>query len=207
MNISTMSISQWTRLLVEDNLTMYTNDDNSREFIPCKAENNSPLTDWDQTWHLARMKGLGSSNTAFLWKLLHLLLPTKENIHRKDPNTSPICNLCKENVIEDMNHCFFTCNFNDGAGLALINVLRVFLPFITMSKVLRLEYDVGDDLEFPCVWLSSAILLAIWDKRTSVTKIKTYEIRAEIEGKISLLRRTRYSNQADRLSLLCDNFK
>merc|ERR1712055_207246 len=53
LNISTMTISQWTRLLVEDNLTMHTNEDQSREYIPFKAENASPNTDWVQSWHLA----------------------------------------------------------------------------------------------------------------------------------------------------------
>jgi hypothetical protein len=52
-----MSVSQWSRLLVEDNLTMFTLADHTMEFIPCKAELASPSTDWQFTWYLARLKG------------------------------------------------------------------------------------------------------------------------------------------------------
>ena len=44
LNVITMTISQWTRLLVEDNLTMYTLADHTMEYIPCKAELASPTT-------------------------------------------------------------------------------------------------------------------------------------------------------------------
>ena len=44
-----MTFSQWTRLLVEDNLTLFTLADHTMEYIPCKAELASPNTDWDLT--------------------------------------------------------------------------------------------------------------------------------------------------------------
>ena len=82
LNVTTMSISQWSQLLIEDSLTMFTLDDNTRGFIPCKAELASPTTDWQYTWYLARLKGLGPDHTSFVGKLLHLLLPVKERLHR-----------------------------------------------------------------------------------------------------------------------------
>ena len=175
-----MTISLWTRLLVEDNLTMYTLADHTMEYIPCKAELASPTTDWDLTWQLVRLKGLGPDHSSFLWKLVHLLLPIKERIHRLSPTTSPLC--------------------------TLVAVLRDHMPTINMEKIMRLEFtDLEEDMEYPAVWFTAAFLLAIWERRQSGTRIRCYEIRAEIEGKISLLRETRFSEQVEKLKMLCRN--
>ena len=48
----------------------------------CKAELRSPGTDWELSWSLSRLKGLGSEATSFLWKLLHCILPAEERLSR-----------------------------------------------------------------------------------------------------------------------------
>ena len=58
LNILTMSISQWTRLLTEDGLTM--EGENVKRYIPCRSELSSPTTDWESSWKLSRHPGLGS---------------------------------------------------------------------------------------------------------------------------------------------------
>ena len=127
-----MSIKQWSQLLVEDNVTMATLPDNTMEYIPCKAELVNPSTDWKSSWHLARLRGLGPDHTTFLWKLLHLLLPVKERLHRISINTPPYCQLCNQNEIETMSHTFITCTFTMGAGQALVDALRNTMPNINM---------------------------------------------------------------------------
>ena len=157
-----MSIKQWCQLLVEDNLTMVTLPDNTMEYLPCKAELANPTTDWKQSWRLARLKGLGPDHTAFLWKLLHLLLPVKERVHRISPNTLPSCQLCNQNQNENMSHAFLTCTFNMGAGQALVEILKDPMPNITMDKILRLEFqDIEEEMEFTLVWFTAAFLFAI----------------------------------------------
>ena len=174
------------------------------EYLPCKAELANLSTDWQQSWRLARLKGLGPEHTTFLWKLLHLLLPLKERVHRISPNTPPSCQLCNQNQNENMSHAFLTCTFNMGAGQTLVEILRNPMPNITMDKILRLEFqEIEEEMEFPLVWFTAAFLLAIWEKRSKSTRIRTYEIRAEIEGKISLLRETRFNDHVANLELLC----
>ena len=203
-----MTISQWTRLLVEDNLTMYTLPDHTMEFIPCKAELASPTTDRDTTWQLVRLQGLGPEHTSFLWKLVHLLLPIKERIHRLSPTTSPLCTMCNDNMIESLHQTFNSYSHNNGAGPALVAVLRNYMPTINMEKIMRLEFnDLEEDMEFPTVWFTAAFLLAIWEHRQSGTRIRCYEIRAEIEGKISLLRETRFPDHVKKLKLLRRNIE
>ena len=206
LNVTTMSISQWSRLLVEDNLTMFTLADHTMEFIPCKAELASPSTDWQHTWHLARLKGLGPDNTSFLWKLLHQLLPVKERLHRLSPITPPYCTLCDQlMLVEDIKHIFYDCTHNVGAGLTLVVVLKDIMPDITIEKILRLEFtELEEDLEYPAVWFTAAFLLAIWEKRTKGLKIRKYEIRAEIESKVSLLRETRFKDYVAEIQILCE---
>ena len=67
--------------------------------------------------------------------------------------------------------------------------------------------DLSEEMEFPVVWFSAAFLLAIWERRTSNKRIRTYEIRAEIEGKISLLRETRYYENVEKLKLLVEGIQ
>jgi hypothetical protein len=201
-----MTTSQWSAFLVEENVTMTTLPDSTREFIQCKAELAQPSNDWQQTWYLARLKGLGPEHTSFLWKLVHLLLPVKQRIHRLSPVTSPTCTLCNINMEEDMNHAFLTCDFNHGAGEQLIQVLSQHLPHISMEKILRLDFgELSEEMELPIVWFTAAFLLAMWERRSGQKRIRCYDIRAEIEGKISLLRETSFNQNIPKLKILCDS--
>ena len=73
-DVTTMSSRQWYLQLLEDNVTMV--NQISRMYTPSRAELLSPNMDWENTWRLARLKGLTSEQTSFLWRLLHQLLPT-----------------------------------------------------------------------------------------------------------------------------------
>ena len=85
-----------------------------------------------------------------------------------------------------------------------VTVLTNLMPTITMKEILQLEFiDLESDMEYSAVWLTAAFLLAIWERRSSGTRIRCYEIRAEIEGKISLLRKTRFSENVEKLQMLC----
>ena len=203
LNIATMSSSQWYRVLLEDNVTMSTMTDSTRVYNPCKAELANPTMDWQLTWHLVRLKGLGPKHSSFLWKLVHLLLPIRERLHRLSATTTPTCTLCNQNSTEDLLHTFDDCTFNQGAGLNLIMVLKEHSPAITMDQVLQLEFSgLEEDMEFPVVWFTAAFLLAVWERRLASTRVKMYEIRAEIEAKISLLRETSHKNSLQEIKTI-----
>ena len=53
-------------------------------------------------------------------------------------------------------------------------------------------------------WVHCCFLLAIWERRSANQRIRCYEIRAEIEGKIALLRETSFKEHVPNLKLLCD---
>ena len=93
LNITTMSEKQWYRLYLEDFCTMETLGDGEGQghFIPTRIEENSPTTDWENSWRLIRLKGLGAEHTSFLFKLMHRLLVTRERQHRTNSASSPNC--------------------------------------------------------------------------------------------------------------------
>ena len=206
LNITTMTTSEWTKVLVEEHVTMTTQPDNTKTFTPCRAELAHPGNNWALTWQYARLKGLGPEHTSFLWKLIHQLLPVKARLHRISPTTSPLCTLCTDNAEEDMDHAFNSCSFNQGAGVTLTRVIREELPETNSEEILRLGFpEMDEDVSFAVVWFTAAYLLAVWNGRLSNTSIRKYQIRSEIESKVSLLRETSFSSHIQMLKLLCEN--
>ena len=200
LNVATMSSSQWYTLLLEDNITMeHLPNSNLRQFIPSRAEVDSPATDWEKTWHLARLKGLGPEMSSFLWKLLHKLLPTQDRVSRILRNKTPICTLCQDQVIEDIHHAFFTCSFSRQTSSLLLNCLSDQLPEISPSQILTLNFNVNQDEELPLVWFTGHFLKSIWEARTHKKQPQPFSTRADLEARANILRETRYSEAADQI--------
>ena len=59
LNVTTMTTAQWYRVLLEKEVTMVEGNDSNMEYIICRAELASPVTDWEASWRRARTKGLG----------------------------------------------------------------------------------------------------------------------------------------------------
>jgi hypothetical protein len=196
-NIATMSSSQWYTHLLEKLLTMPSLDEiSTRKYIACRTELANSDNDWEKTWKLARLKGLGPDITTFLWRLLHRLLPTQERVSRivRNQNTSSHCQLCQEEIVEDLQHAFFLCSFNANAGNQLLGCLTNIMPRITSSQILLLNLDIEEADEFPVVWLIGHFLFNIWSSRLAKKRIRLYMIRADLEARASLLSETRFKN-------------
>ena len=201
LNIATMTSRQWYHLLLEDNMTMVSASvDGPRLFAPCKAEKMNQDTEWEKTWRLARMKGLDSNQTSFLWKLLHALLPTLNRVNRISPNTSPICQHCNTDTIEDIPHALFHCSFNSIVSQYLLNILSRHQPDLSFDDILCLNFKVEDDHELPFVWITSTLLSSIWSLRKDKKKCDLIKARADLEAKVSLLRKTKFKQATDKIS-------
>ena len=95
-----------------------------------------------------------------------------------------------------MLHFFFNCNFNHDVSKKLLHIIKNFIPDITEQTLLRLELaELPAELEFPLTFLTSSILMMIWDKRTSKSRICLYKISATLEAKCNLQRKTRLKEQ------------
>ena len=200
LNISVMTIKQWYSVLMEDRLLMSPATENTPQLLlPVRAEALTPTNDWTNSWRLARIKGVDSVLSAFLFKLLHRLLPTKDRVSRLRGEEG-ICYLCNEEI-EDLSHAFFTCSHSRVAGLALLGWVQVLCPNLLPEDALVLQ--LGEDLpevdELAVVYTIAAGLMHIWEARVLKKQITPFLVRAELEAKISLLRHTRYSEAGYRM--------
>jgi hypothetical protein len=120
LNVCTMSTAQWYRVLVEMNITMVEATGNMMQYKKTRTELASPATDWECSWRGARLKGLGSEATSFLWKLLHFLLPTEDRLSRILPNTPSNCKYCPHPTTADTPHCSVSAPGRLGHGCSLL---------------------------------------------------------------------------------------
>ena len=207
LNVSKMTEKQWYRVLLEDNCTMEVDDNGQSNNTLCRVERASQLTDWERSWRLARLPGLGPENVSFLFKMMHDVLPTQERIARTKPRASPSCPLpgCG-GAVENRAHALVLCEGNNGVGQRVLRCLASYMPDVEVEAALRLEFVVEEDVELPLVWMLATVFLAIWKLRKEQSRVELYEVRATLEAKINLLRETRYSLSATVLDQFVDNF-
>ena len=204
LNIATMTTSQWYRVILEDEVTMYEPEDSPREYNLTKAELASPNTDWVTSWARARLRGLGTEGTSFLWKMLHQLLPTEERLARCKLNTTANCKLCPLPVTADQTHCLLDCVSTKEMGDWLLSLIRLHDQNVTPEGLLRLEFQCDDSMEMPLVWITAQTLLQLWGVRAKGKKVDKYATRATLENKITLLRETRYQNEYEAIKDMFD---
>ena len=113
------------------------------------------------------------------------------------------CSMLSSNVAcsNSMRHALIQCSYNSGAGQNLLRVVQTFIPAMSASSLLRLELSgLEDGTEYSLATLISALLLSIWDKRQTRTRITLFDTRATLEARCLLFRKTRFSNHAAILS-------
>ena len=145
MNVRVMTIKQWYRLLLErEVLTGPETEDGPPSPLPLRCESFHPESNWSVAWSLVRTPGLPSPTSSFLFKLLHLLLPTQERIRRLRLDREEVGGLCllygAEN--EDLDHLFFSCPHTAVAGLLTLGWAQTVVPDLTPLQALRL--DIGE---------------------------------------------------------------
>ena len=91
------------------------------------------------------------------------------------------------------------CRANKNVGNALVNTLRLNDVDLTGDALLRLELVVAEEEELPLVWFMAATLLSIWEQRQQSLKVEPYLVRAQLEAKVNLLRKSRYASFASTL--------
>ena len=106
------------------------------QLIPVRCELISPDTDWTSAWRLVRTRGLSSTLSSFLFKLLHLLLPIQARAQRLGADRYQAggrCLQCGEEN-EDLQHCFFSCPANQLAGLATLGWAQTLAPGLSQAN-------------------------------------------------------------------------
>ena len=86
-------------------------------------------------------------------------------------------------------------------GLALLGYVQAAVPGLSPEAALRLELGdiLCDEDQLAIVCLLSTGLKYIWEARINKKLISFYNIGAEIEASVTILRQTRHSRAEDRI--------
>ena len=208
LKISKLSIGDWYKVLLENNITMITKENGTRAMKPCRVELNNPSVDWEVSWRLAVLPGLSSEDQTFLWRMLHNLLPTQERLHKMKIQSapSPICILCDKPEPDQLHHALVTCQENKEVADWLFQHLNQHVPSLNPQQLVVLDLgSLHESLELPIVWLTAQVLSYIWKSRKEKKKPKLYKTRAMLEAGVSILRKTRFQDECDLLETILSN--
>ena len=204
VGVLSFSSGQWYRMLVEKYITH--NDCNGTStLIPCKSEIEFPGPDWMNIWAATCISGLTSNMMSFLWRMVHNLLPCPSRLFRLNmPGiSSSVCGLCNLQAEGHLVHCLFECPYNNEVGQYIIHVLSNKLPGVTPRKVVHLDIDtVGDNL--PIIFFVAAILSEIWRCRMEKKPCRLHLVKADLEAKVNILRKSRHLAAAETLMEMFD---
>ena len=151
-----------------------------------------------------------SNIASFNFKLLHLLLVTRQTLHQFNANLVPTCSICDDEVAEDLEHALISCNYNNGVGLFLLRVINEYIPVSPTNSQALLCLDLPgleEELELPIITFVSSILLDIWESRLSNSRITLFDTRTNLEARCSLLRETRFNEAVPKLTELIKNLE
>ena len=192
MNIARMSTKEWYRVLLEDQLLMsQPTENNPAQLLPTRVETLSPENDWPEIWRLARISGLSSQLTSFLFKLLHGLLPTQDRVDDGDqPGHYQHCH----DEVEDPLHALFFCHLSQVAGLGLLGYAQKTVPNLSPEAAIKLDIGaaLSDKEELATVCLLATGWMYIWEARSQKKRVTLYKMRAEVEAMITILRKSRH---------------
>ena len=205
-----MSMKEWYRVLLETNMTKreVTRGDNMLELVPCKVELKNPEVQWPMVYRCIRLKGISPDSKSFLFKLVHMLLPSRERLNHLSQNNSPLC-WCNSGASETYQHLFLECEKNREAGQALMNCISSYDRSLSETKLLRLELGTDEPFLLASVSLVATGFELIWENRKSKKITALFTLRAELEASISIKRRSRLRRireAADIMKNMIDNF-
>ena len=206
LNPVQLSVKQWYNLILEEDVTMeYIEAEERLVTKKTRVERLVPDNDWEAAYHFSRLKGLSTESRSFNFKLLQQLLPVNERLQQLLPNNRSVCTLCQANAPESLIHALFTCEKNSAAAEALLSLTRHYDRGVTADRSLIFKLDVCDPIyELPTVLVLSTGLSLIWKNRSSGKGTALYQVRAELECLISLLRRSRRRRLREAGDIICN---
>ena len=81
------------------------------------------------------------------------------------------------------SHCFFHCDNTRVMGGKLLSAISPHYPLITLSKLLRLDFEAEPAMEMPLVWVTAHTLLCMCGVRCSGKTVNPLLTRASLESK------------------------
>ena len=121
--------------------------------------------------------------------------------HKLTPANNATPSHCDAQVDEDLQHALIDCSYNSVAGQALLSTGQGYIPELTAASLLRLELpSLEADTELSIVTFVSAVMMELWNKRMSKSRIQLYDIRATLKARCLLLRKSRSQSKFEALT-------
>ena len=167
------------------------NEEGRKELVPCRIDLSYRNTSWDESYRLSRLRGLTPAEKSLLFCIIHELLPSNHRMSRVNPATNPSCSLCNSGEDETYPHAFITCLANSEAMGSLLQCIRSYNNNVDEEYYLRLNIAADDPFSLPTVILLATGYGLVWSNRKLRKETTKYEMRAELEARVQLLRKCR----------------
>ena len=142
--------------------------------------------------------------TSFLFKLLHLLLPTQERILRlgvDKEGDGGKCKICGEQ--ENLHHALIACPAIRDVSKSILAWTQSLLPTpLSSDKAICLDLDLegemlGESTALAIVYILGIGFSTIWTARSTRRKVETYQVKADLESSVAILKKSRFMNVAE----------
>ena len=153
------------------------------------------------TWEYARLKGLDSETISFLWRMLHDVLPTRSRLyHMRMPRIeNENCQKC--DVPDTIQHSLTACQDSIFVFQWLQRgINRLSNQNLSAEDILFLNFPPTNTLAM--VWFTATVFQQIWKIKAKGKRPLLVEIRAEVEARINLLRKTKIGYVADTVKIM-----
>ena len=131
------------------------------------------------------------------------ILPTKSRLFRLHQTDDPVCSLCTSGNSKDTSHALLSCNFNTvEVNNWIVEIAKKVSPSCTLQDIVTLNLDLEECNIYPMIWFLSHMFIMVWQHRVSKKSITLYTVRATLEAKMNILRKSRLSAKADQIALM-----
>ena len=201
--LEAMSGKDWYQFILRSVL-----EEEEGHLVPCRVELLHPLHDWTRSWALARLKGLSSETMTFLFRMLHQILPCRQRLERIFPRVeSSVCRVCDTGEADSLVHSLALCPGSRESFDWMMTALGKFSDGLTKDKILLLDISASAPLphnDLPLVWFTGEVLRRIFIYRRDEKRCRLYEIRAELEAEINMVRRSKFADMAVILDVMME---
>ena len=141
---------------------------------------------------MARTFGLTPEQKTFIFKMMQSLLPTRDRLSKIGKVQTSTCTFC--HTVPDTTSHLLSCTQSSEVSGPLLHCLASYFPRITPEEIVLLNFPSSESLDLPFAWIISTSLSYIWKERVLGRQAKLDVCKAEMMGKLNLLKSTKWKH-------------
>ena len=101
------------------------------------------------------------------------------------------------------SHALLSCNFNTvDVNNWIVELAKKVSPSSTLQDIATLNLDLEECNIYPMIWFLSHMFIMVWQHRVRKKAFTLYTLRASLEAKTNILRKSRLSAKADQIAVM-----